>query len=144
MVSVEISAPGSPYIGKGRYTIPLWLLRDQKFMASVIKSGLELMAKIDAAPDDEVIAQIGFKWWKMNLRDAARERAKVAVGALAAKKKKLQDEREEILNGPSETDSSVTAQTPSEPEEDEDYSDPDSDAQSEQTDIVLLRYCLRH
>jgi exonuclease III len=39
MVSVQISAPGSPFIGDGIYTIPAFLMHDQKFLDFVIEIG---------------------------------------------------------------------------------------------------------
>ncbi|KAJ7040046.1 hypothetical protein C8F04DRAFT_886001, partial [Mycena alexandri] len=98
LVSVQIKAPGSPYIGKGRYTIPLFLLRDKQFIDFTMHAGSELEAKIEAAEDDPDIIQTSFKLFKDNIRDFARARAKVAIGSLAEKKKKLQNERESILN----------------------------------------------
>jgi exonuclease III len=64
MVSFQLSAPGSPYIGKGRYSMPLFLLRDKDLLEFTIKRGCELEVKIDASPDDKVVIQRGFKEYK--------------------------------------------------------------------------------
>ncbi|KAJ7078705.1 Endonuclease/exonuclease/phosphatase, partial [Mycena belliarum] len=110
LVSVVISAPGSPYLGKGRYQIPLFILRDKEFIDFTVKLGQSLEAEIDAAPDDAITIQTGWKTFKEKVRNFARERAKIAVGALEQKKRKLQEEREIILNAP------APAPVPVEPE----------------------------
>ncbi|KAJ7029142.1 hypothetical protein C8F04DRAFT_887473, partial [Mycena alexandri] len=97
LVSMQIRAPGSPYIGKGRYTIPLFLLRDKEFINYTTKLGAELEAKIVDNPEDATKIQSGFKQFKDDIREFARKRAKVAVGALEGKKRKLQKERDAIL-----------------------------------------------
>ncbi|KAJ7663725.1 Endonuclease/exonuclease/phosphatase, partial [Mycena polygramma] len=98
MVSVQIRAPGSPFVGKGRYTIPLFLLRDKEFMNFVITAGSDLEKQILTAPEDANMVQTHFKSYKDDIRDFASVRAKKAVGALAQKKKKLQNEKIELLN----------------------------------------------
>ncbi|KAJ6449443.1 Endonuclease/exonuclease/phosphatase, partial [Mycena vitilis] len=108
MVSVQIRAPGAPYIGKGRYTIPLFLLRDEAFMEFTTRLGAELEKKINNAPEDAHSIQMGFKSFKEDIRDYARARAKVAVGALEQKKKKLQKEREGLLNSSDAEASEIT------------------------------------
>ncbi|KAJ7016063.1 Endonuclease/exonuclease/phosphatase [Mycena alexandri] len=111
MVSVQFKAPGAPFIGKGRYTIPIFLLRDRKFLEHTIKLGSEIEAEINNAPNDANKIQTCFASFKESIRDYARVRAKIAVGALENKKKKLQRKRETLLKG-EEPDS-----TTGEPEE---------------------------
>ncbi|KAJ7022364.1 hypothetical protein C8F04DRAFT_1311390 [Mycena alexandri] len=94
---VYIRAPGSPYIGKGRYTIPLFLLRDKEFINNTTKLGAELEAKTVDNPEDATKIQSGFKQFKDDIREFTRKWAKVAVGALEGKKRKLQKERDAIL-----------------------------------------------
>ncbi|KAJ6552625.1 hypothetical protein DFH09DRAFT_1319074 [Mycena vulgaris] len=100
LVSVRISAPGSPYIGKGRYTIPIFLLRDKAFVDFTVNAGQALEAAMNAAPEDAVTIQVGFKAFKDSIRNFARARAKVAIGTLEQKKRKLQSDREMLLNHP--------------------------------------------
>jgi hypothetical protein len=100
MVSFQLSAPGSPYIGKGRYTMPLFLLRDKELIDFVIKKGCELELKINTSPDDMVAIQTDFKAFKDDILNFARRRAKEAIGALEESKQKLQREKIATLNGP--------------------------------------------
>jgi hypothetical protein len=67
-----------------------------------------------------VTVQSGFKSFKDNVRDFARERAKVAVGALEQKKRKLQRKREAVLKRPTQSDDgppspSITLDEPPDP-----------------------------
>ncbi|KAJ7025093.1 Endonuclease/exonuclease/phosphatase, partial [Mycena alexandri] len=98
MVSVQIKAPGSPYIGKGRYTIPLFLLRDKKFIDFTLNAGSELESKIERAEGDPNTIQSEFKVFKDIIRDFARARAKLAIGCLEGKKRTLEKERKTVLN----------------------------------------------
>ncbi|KAJ7018950.1 Endonuclease/exonuclease/phosphatase, partial [Mycena alexandri] len=114
MVAVDIHAPGSPFIGKGHFAIPLFLLKDTDFIEQAINKGCSIL------PDDmpEVSAQAEtvsiqrrFQLWKENLQLYAQKRAKESVGALEQKKNKLQKERDGILNEEN------TPDLPSEPQE---------------------------
>ncbi|KAJ7102025.1 Endonuclease/exonuclease/phosphatase, partial [Mycena epipterygia] len=110
MVSVRVSAPGSPYIGRGRYTIPLFLLRDKQFMDFVITRGATLESTMDENPGCKIVIQEGFKAYKAGIRDFAQKRAKEAIGALEQNKQKLQGERKALLN--LEPTGPTTASTP--------------------------------
>ncbi|KAJ7032284.1 hypothetical protein C8F04DRAFT_882753, partial [Mycena alexandri] len=89
LVSVQFKAPGAPFIGKGRYTIPIFLLRDKQFLEYTITLGAELESEIENAPEDADKIQTGFAKFKEDIRNFVRARAKVAVGALEKKRQKL-------------------------------------------------------
>ncbi|KAJ7711609.1 Endonuclease/exonuclease/phosphatase [Mycena metata] len=93
MVSVDINAPGSPFIGEGRYAIPLFLVKDKKLLEFAVSEGRKLEEAREQNPTDDV--QVLYKDYKDKIRTFARERAKEAIGALEQKKIKLQKEREE-------------------------------------------------
>ncbi|KAJ7180857.1 Endonuclease/exonuclease/phosphatase, partial [Mycena filopes] len=92
MVSVDVSAPGAPYIGRGRYVIPLYMLKDKLFMQYAVTEGCKL------EEDSQENIQVRWKEYKDRLRDFARVRAKESTGALDQKKKKLERERTAVLN----------------------------------------------
>ncbi|KAJ7195932.1 Endonuclease/exonuclease/phosphatase, partial [Mycena pura] len=100
MVSVQIFAPGAPYIGKGRWAMPQFLLYDTDFMSYVMEEANKLEDSMDMPRTDANNAQTRHKVFKDNVQDFAKKRAKTAVGATAQKKKDLEREREELLNGP--------------------------------------------
>ncbi|KAJ7682188.1 Endonuclease/exonuclease/phosphatase, partial [Mycena polygramma] len=98
MVSVNISAPGSPYIGKGRWAMPDFLLYDKEFMSHAMEEACKLEDSMSEARTESSNAQTRFKDFKDSVLDFAKKRAKTAVGASAKKKKALVDEREALLN----------------------------------------------
>ncbi|KAJ7050812.1 Endonuclease/exonuclease/phosphatase [Mycena amicta] len=99
MVSVTISAPGAPFIGKGRYAIPLFILEDKPFMKFAVEEGARIESK-DAARNGQNHAELqrDYAEYKAALCELAQKRAKESQGALKQKKRKLKGEREEILN----------------------------------------------
>ncbi|KAJ7191839.1 Endonuclease/exonuclease/phosphatase, partial [Mycena pura] len=98
MVSVQISAPGAPYIGKGRWAMPQFLLYDTDFMSYAMEEACDLQDSMDLVRTNIDNAQIRHKKFKDTVQDFAKKRAKTAVGATAQKKKSLEGEREELLN----------------------------------------------
>ena len=48
MVTTKITSPTMPYIGKGRWTMPLHLLKDKKLMEKIQKMTLELEQALEA------------------------------------------------------------------------------------------------
>ncbi|KAJ7072445.1 Endonuclease/exonuclease/phosphatase, partial [Mycena amicta] len=85
MVSVTLTTPGSPYIGKGRYTIPLQILHDREFRDYAIHKGAKLEAALEEERMEERNPQTLFHNYKRDVLDCARERAKVTVGATEQK-----------------------------------------------------------
>ncbi|KAJ7433933.1 hypothetical protein FB451DRAFT_1419334 [Mycena latifolia] len=86
-----ICAPEAPYIGKGRYAIPPFLLQDKAFMAYAVQEGALLL------PETPIIGGVSlqqrFKQYKEGLQAFTQKRAKESLGALEQKKLKLQRER---------------------------------------------------
>ncbi|KAJ6545700.1 hypothetical protein B0H19DRAFT_1267083 [Mycena capillaripes] len=100
LVSVCISAPGAPYIGKGRWAMPLFLLYDKEFMGYAIEEACKLEDSMEDTRTEESNTQTRFKAFKDAVLKFAKKRAKTAVGATEKKKQGLVDERELLLNGP--------------------------------------------
>ncbi|KAJ7059508.1 Endonuclease/exonuclease/phosphatase, partial [Mycena amicta] len=110
--SVTISAPGAPFIGKGRYAIPLFVLEDKVFMKFAVEEGAKIEVKMDAGDDsNRAELQRDFERYKTSLRELAEERAKESQGALEQKKRKLKREREKLLN-PEPEDAGEVGSTP--------------------------------
>ncbi|KAJ7190517.1 hypothetical protein GGX14DRAFT_579790 [Mycena pura] len=95
MVSVQIMAPGAPYIGKGRWAMPQFLLNDKDFSYAT-EEACKLEDSMDLPRTDTNNAQTRHKTFKVNVQEFARKRAKTAVGATAQKKKILEREREDV------------------------------------------------
>jgi hypothetical protein len=100
MVSVQISAPGSPFIGDGIYTIPAFLMHDQKFLDFVIEIGQKAEQTTFEMRTNEENCQVLHKKLTNEIHAFGRKRAKVAIGALEQKKRKLQRKHEEVLGNP--------------------------------------------
>ncbi|KAJ7762099.1 hypothetical protein B0H16DRAFT_1661874 [Mycena metata] len=126
MVSVVIRAPGAPFIGEGRYTIPLFLLKDTEFMKFVVEKGENLEEFLTEDRSDSTNIQTRFKAFKDEIRDFGRKRAKEAIGALEKKKRKLQDQRKDIL------ENGLRREAPDTPDNDESTADyPSSERSTE-------------
>ncbi|KAJ7210373.1 hypothetical protein GGX14DRAFT_301646, partial [Mycena pura] len=98
LVSVLVSDPGSPYVGLGRYAIPLSLTRDKLFVDYAIREGIEIKKLHDQPRTIEENVQTAFKKYKDKLSEFAQRRASALFGTLEKKKRKLQAERETLLN----------------------------------------------
>ncbi|KAJ7658389.1 Endonuclease/exonuclease/phosphatase, partial [Mycena polygramma] len=101
LVTVTICAPGAPYIGPGRYAIPLFLMNDAKFMDFAVEAGVDMFETQDQEESDDL--QTRFKRFKDRVAAFAKARASLTMGALEQKKLKLQAQRDKILN-PTESD----------------------------------------
>ncbi|KAJ7622328.1 Endonuclease/exonuclease/phosphatase, partial [Roridomyces roridus] len=97
MVSVRYSAPGSPYIGRGRFPIPKHLLWDSQFIKFIIEEGVKLQTLIDV---NDPNLQKEWAAFKEKIAKFARKSAKKTVGAMEQKKRKLQFLRNSVLNTP--------------------------------------------
>ncbi|KAJ7036142.1 Endonuclease/exonuclease/phosphatase, partial [Mycena alexandri] len=96
LISVNVCAPGAPYVGPGRYAIPLFLMNDTKFMEFAVKTGAQMFGEGVANPTENI--QVEFKKFKEVVGAYAKVRASQSVGALEQKKLKLQNERKGLLN----------------------------------------------
>jgi hypothetical protein len=129
MVSVTISAPGAPYIGKGRWAMPHFLIHDDKFMDKASEEVYEMESTMNEGCTATNNAQVKFKALKDTIIEAAQARVKTTIGKSEQKKKALQDERAELLNMVKETRAptgqqrtsrhSCTAEAPPAPEGEE-------------------------
>jgi hypothetical protein len=91
LVSVEVYAPAAPFIGPGRYSIPLFLLRDKKFITYAIEEGEKVLNPRDELTRDDL--QTRYKNYKASIRTFVRARAAVSVGATEQKKLAKQTEQ---------------------------------------------------
>ncbi|KAJ7055337.1 Endonuclease/exonuclease/phosphatase [Mycena amicta] len=89
---------GASFIGQGRFAIPLHLVHDKILSEYAVKEGAKLERELAEERTEEKNPQTLFKEFKDNVRTFARARAKVAIGATREKHKKLQAERNTLLN----------------------------------------------
>ncbi|KAF7321221.1 hypothetical protein HMN09_00211100 [Mycena chlorophos] len=99
-VYVTLTAPGAPYVGKGRFTIPLHILRDKKFTQFALRRGAQLSDELRALENrtEDRNPQTLYAGFKEDIVNFARDRAKESVGAIEQKRQKLLKERDKMLN----------------------------------------------
>ncbi|KAJ7043839.1 Endonuclease/exonuclease/phosphatase [Mycena alexandri] len=102
LISVNICAPGAPYIGPGRYAIPLYLMNDVTFMEYAVKTGAQLFDEEESDESENI--QVRFKKFKDMVGTFAKARASLTIGALEQKKLKLQKKRNNLLEDRPEAD----------------------------------------
>ncbi|KAH6904207.1 Endonuclease/exonuclease/phosphatase, partial [Coprinopsis sp. MPI-PUGE-AT-0042] len=92
----------SPYIGKGRWAIPAFLLKDEHFIAEVSKTGKMALEEIQGmAPgtrDGERNPQLIWKAYKDQIRLLAKERSRREMPTTDARLEILEEEKDQVLN----------------------------------------------
>ena len=108
MVWVTVTAPGTPFLGQGRYAIPTFITNDKALLDYSVRIGREV--ETTKLADETRDIQVLYKEFKDKVHDFARRRIKEAVGALEQKKIKLQKERFDMLNSPIENIDDLVAE----------------------------------
>jgi hypothetical protein len=87
-VSAEFFDPNAPFVGKGRWTIPLTLLKDRHFITDVKTLGQQTMRAISFIQDnpekrtDLLNPQTIYTNYKTSITRKAQERAKKIIPRL--------------------------------------------------------------
>ncbi|KAJ3576998.1 hypothetical protein NP233_g8 [Leucocoprinus birnbaumii] len=82
LVSVQLAKPNTPFIGRGRWTIPKFVLSDRKYLQEVESLGRKLVEKMQKTHDgievrtDRNNPQVLMREWKETIINKAKERAK--------------------------------------------------------------------
>ena len=81
LVSVIITNPKAPFIGKGRWTLPLFLLKDKEFKKTAIDLSIKLQKDLEELParDGTKNPQTIFLKYKDEIKETAIARAKITV-----------------------------------------------------------------
>ncbi|KAJ7934675.1 hypothetical protein B0H13DRAFT_1513572, partial [Mycena leptocephala] len=85
MVSVEYANPKSPFIGRGRWCLPLHILKDTDTMDKIKEIRKEIESAMEACKfrrSDSNNVQILFKSFKDQLIKICRDRAKIMIPLL--------------------------------------------------------------
>ncbi|KAF9021362.1 hypothetical protein BDZ89DRAFT_957524, partial [Hymenopellis radicata] len=107
LVSAEISCEEAPAVGKGRWTIPEAILKDEEFLSYVEVEGSAALSRMNAtvgSTDKTETVQAVFKEMKDNIIKKAKSRQKKLIPAAIQKINLLAKEREEILNDTQRSD----------------------------------------
>ena len=102
MVSCTLANYRAPKRGKGRWALPLLLLRDDTFTKVMKDLILELQKELRQAPErsESRNPQRLYKAFKEKLRDAARQRAKTLIPKIDRKISALEGDIKTALNAP--------------------------------------------
>ncbi|KAF9555218.1 DNase I-like protein, partial [Agrocybe pediades] len=103
LVSMEFTSPGAPFIGKGRWVIPLFLLQHRKTKQTIEEFGKRLQDKLGDLTDpekrtEEHNVQNEFYKFKKEMTKFVRDLAKVETPKLDKKLETLKNQRKEALN----------------------------------------------
>lgn len=101
LVTASIVHRKMPYIGPGRWTMPLFLTEDEDFLKKANSLGKKLEKSITAMRQrgrtNTVNPQAMFKSFKDELTKAARQRAKIAIPTIVKKIRETEEHLEKIL-----------------------------------------------
>jgi exonuclease III len=103
MVTIRVLSDNTPFQGPGRWSLPLFLLRDKILMDQIRELAKTLENDIERCEyrrTTERNPQTLFKTFKQEVATAGRERAKEAVPALKHKIDNLTDQRRKTANNP--------------------------------------------
>jgi len=99
MVAVKVIDQKAPYFGRGRWTMPLHMLKDKTLIQDIQCLGRELEEKLDSGQERSAILnpQTHFQHFKKEITDKTRARAKVTMPKINLKIKCLQEECSSLL-----------------------------------------------
>ncbi|KAK0481334.1 hypothetical protein IW261DRAFT_1291118, partial [Armillaria novae-zelandiae] len=104
LVSMELTDPQAPFVGPGRWPFPIYLARNEKFLAEVEDLGKKLLEDMDTLKfrrTNDENPQTLWKTWRYKVRDLARKAAKRYRSPLQKEVDTLKVKRDGILNDPS-------------------------------------------
>ena len=101
IVSVKVMDQKAPYIGRGRWTMPLHMLKYTALIKEIQILGAELEQKIDSGQQRTSVVnpQVHFQSFKNEIAKITRAKAKVEVPKMNLQIQHLQKEREDLLKG---------------------------------------------
>ncbi len=109
LVSVSLANYKAPYLGKGRWSLPVALLNDGAFATTLRALGTKLQTDIEAIGErtDDRNPQTIYATFKQELRDAARKRAKALLPKLDRKIEALKLDIQALLETDTQDESAV-------------------------------------
>ncbi|KAF5340368.1 hypothetical protein D9611_007908 [Ephemerocybe angulata] len=106
LVSARLIDTDAPYMGRGRWEIPNFLLEDDDFMDWVRKHGNKKLEEMEGLTERTASKNVQsiFKILKDDIRDVAKQIAREAIPKAKAEIEKKHDLMEEILKDPDTSD----------------------------------------
>ncbi|KAJ7939101.1 Endonuclease/exonuclease/phosphatase, partial [Mycena leptocephala] len=107
LVSVKYSSPKLPFIGRGRWCLPLHILKDKDTLKTIQRLGKTFEDSLERCKfrrTDELNPQILFKKFKDDVIHTCRERAKKLMPAIDKEIETLKTKLEDTLNDASQSE----------------------------------------
>ncbi|KAJ3735976.1 hypothetical protein DFJ43DRAFT_990645, partial [Lentinula guzmanii] len=100
MISVQITSEGAPWIGKGRWRIPDYVIKDKNILKYVHAQGIEAEQQLQALTErsTNINAQIIWQSFKAKITNKAKQRAQQIVPGLTRKINEQQLELDRVIN----------------------------------------------
>ncbi|XP_006457624.1 hypothetical protein AGABI2DRAFT_80105, partial [Agaricus bisporus var. bisporus H97] len=96
LVSVNISIPNTPYIGKGRWSIPNFVIGSRKFLQKIEEIGKPLLTKLEFLTNehrlDHSSAQFEWETFKIDIINIAKDLAKKTTSQIDRRLKEVDAE----------------------------------------------------
>jgi ribonuclease HI/exonuclease III len=104
MVAVRFAPRGSPHLGEGRWTMPVWLTRNEEFMNECVVAGIQAQKRIRRQIEEGDLdretdnPQTVLEEYLDQTKERAQKFAKLQNGKVASKMETIQDEIRRIEN----------------------------------------------
>jgi hypothetical protein len=104
-VMVKYAPKDAPQIGKGRWTLPLDLLKDKDFVNQIINRGIHLQQKLDNLPQDlrdrlQTTPQKLWATFKEEIKELGKQKAKEKNYRVDSQIKALRRDLDDLNNAP--------------------------------------------
>jgi hypothetical protein len=102
MVSTCIIDPKTPFIGYGRWTMPMFLLKDESLINDIHNIGLKFELELNNLNERSTLSnpQTLFQSFKDEMVKLIRDRAKVAIPKMEHKINALKSDAKKLLKNP--------------------------------------------
>ena len=99
MVSVKIIDQKAPYFGRGRWTMPLYMLKNKALVQDIQSLGIKLEQSLNSGQQRSLVdnPQTHFRSFKDEIAEIMRETAKVAIPKMNIQIQRLQKECVDLL-----------------------------------------------
>lgn len=111
MISMQVTNPQMPHIGKGRWTLPEIVLKNKKFKKATIERGKKLISDIEniRVRSETENVQVLFEKFKEETMTDARETAKIEIPKLKKRIEDMKKDLKQILNAKNKSEESIIA-----------------------------------
>jgi ribonuclease HI len=112
MVAVKYAPKDAPKIGKGRWTMPLYLLRNNTFIEKTVARGIKLQENLEEQNPEEGLGNPQQLWdsFKFDIQEIAKDILGSTHHRINTRIRRLEEDRDALANDPNaDTDDSIRA-----------------------------------